>query len=182
MNKRRKIQQINNQTIAFMNLVENFSRTSTDIAQVCDKAAYYMKEPLKGIVEDFVTDIRIYGDNAKAFEKIQKELEGCKLLEIFKSFEICERHEGNFSKIVEDSKRSAREFDRSIMIRRAIVANARGDLFALIAASVIVLVMLNDFLTRNVWEMLSASPIGIGILVYEGVCLVLIGWVLLKGD
>lgn len=182
MNKRRKIQQINNQTIAFMNLVENFSRTSTDIAQVCDKAAYYMREPLKSIVEDFVTDIRIYGDNDKAFQKIQKELVGCKLQEIFKSFEICQRHEGNFAKIVEDSKQSAREFDKSIMIRRAIVANARGDLAALLVASGIVLLMLNDFMTKNVWEMLSASPIGIGILAYEGLCLVLVVWVIFKGD
>lgn len=182
MNKQRRIQQINNQTIAFMNLVENFSKTSTDIAEVCDKSAHYMKEPLKSIVEDFVTDIRIYGYNSKAFEKIKKKLEGCKLLEIFKSFEICQRHEGDFAKVVADSKKSVREFDKSIMIRRAIVANARGDLLALLLASGIVFVMLNDFLTKNVWEMLSTSPIGMGIIGYEGVCLALICWVILKGD
>lgn len=182
MKSKRKIQQINDQTIAFMNLVENFSRTSSDIAEVCDKAAFYMQEPLKSIIEDFVADMRIYGDDTKAFHRILRKLEGSKLYEIFKSFEICGKHEGNFAKIVEDSKKSVREFEKSIVIRRAIIANARGDLLALLVAGIIVFMMLNDFLSEGVLEVLCASPIGIAIIGYLFVCLLLIGWIMLKGD
>jgi hypothetical protein len=165
-----------------MNLVENFSRTSSDMAEVCDRASFFIHEPLKGIVEEFVADIRLYGDSERAFVKIGKKLKGCKLAEIFKSFEVCQRHEGNFADIVRDAKKSVREFDKSMTVRRAIVASARGDLAALVGAGIMVFMMLNDFLSKGVWEILTGSYIGIGILVYCGICLLLILWVMIKGD
>lgn len=182
MTDRRKRQLINDQTITFMNLVENFSRTSCDMAEVCDKASFYIKEPLKSIVEEFVADIRLYGDAPKAFGRIYRRLKGCKLLEIFKSFEICYLHEGNFADIVRDAKESARIFDKSITMRRAIVASARGDLAALVGAGAIVIRMLDDFLEKGVWSVLSGSYIGIAIMGYCVICFAFIIFVMLKGD
>lgn len=182
MPRRLEIKKINDQTINFMNLVENFSRTSTDIAEVCDKAAFYIKDPLKSIIDDFVTDIRLYGNKEKSFMRVEKRLKGCKLQDIFKSFEICEKHEGNFAKIVHDSKKSVMEFDKSITIRRAIIANARADLLSLVFGGGIVMVMLNGFLSGNVLEILTGSYIGIAILIYGIVCGIGILWVMAKGD
>lgn len=182
MTERKKRKLIDSQTIAFMNLVENFSRTCSDMAEVCDKASFYMREPLKGIIEDFVIDIRLYGDTSQAFGRIYVRLKGCKLLEIFKSFEICQKHEGDFARIVKDAKLSVREFDKSMTIRRAIISSARGDLAALLGAGVIVVIMLDDFLGSSVWEILSSSYIGIGIMLYCIVCITVIAVTIIRGE
>lgn len=182
MTRRKTVKMINDQTIIFMNLIENFSRSSQDMAEVCDRASFYIKDPLKKIVEEFVTDIRLYADEQRAFRNIYVKLKGCKLLEVFRSFEICSLHEGNFADIVRDSKKSVREFDKSITIRRAIIASARTDLVALIAAGVMVVFMLEDFLSDNIWNTLTGSYIGIAIIVYCVICFLLIITVMIKGD
>lgn len=176
------IRKINDQTITFMNLVESFSKSSSDMTEVLDKAAYYLDEPLKNILEDFVSEIRLYGDNKQAFKKIYVKLKGCKLLEIFKSFEICDRHEGNFAEIAKEAKKSAIEFDKSIAVRRAIVGSARVDLLSMIGAGMMVLYMLNDFLSKSVFDILLSNYIGIGILVYNIICICIVFLVIAKGE
>lgn len=165
MNKVQR-KQIDEQTISFLNLIENFSKTEDDIINIFDKANQYMKEPLKGIINQFVLDSRLNGNIDEAFEKLIKKLCGTKLSDVIESLKICSEHDSNYEMVVSDSKKSVNVYLKSLSVRNAIRNSARVDMAALVLALFIIVKLLNSFLSENIWIIMTGSFIGIGILLY----------------
>ena len=77
--------QIDEQTVSFLNLIDNFSKTDEDIINIFDKANQYIKEPLNGIINQFVMDARLKGNVGESFERLIKKLNGTKLSDVIES-------------------------------------------------------------------------------------------------
>lgn len=166
--KRKKIEE---QMLVFINLMENFSRTDDDIITIMDRANQYMKEPLRGIVNDFVMDVRLYANMEKSFTELFKELEGTKLRDVMRNIEICSVHDSDYSVVLQDAKVSVKEYLSSKTIQNAMKNSARVDMAALLLAQILIIRILNSFLSRTVFKILLSSYIGIGIIVY---CVVMV--------
>lgn len=167
-----KISRLDEQIISFLNLVENFSKSDDDLVNILDRTSQYINEPLKSIINDFVMDARLYGKMDESFERLYKDIAGTRLVEVFKSLQICGKHDSNYADVVCDAKISIKEYLKSKSIQKAIINSARIDLCALLAGGVIVCNILNGFLTRSVMSILLSSYIGIGIIIY---CVIVIG-------
>ncbi|MCM1467371.1 MAG: hypothetical protein NC086_04430, partial [Alistipes sp.] len=157
----------------FMNLIENFSAADDDIVNICDRANQYMKEPLREIVNDFVMDARLYGNLDAAFDKVIERLNGTKLRDIFQNLKICSRHTTDYGEVIADARSFVKEYLKSKSVQKAVINSARVDFAALAAAGWIILGMLNEFLSRNVFAILCTDFIGAGILLY---CAVILLW------
>lgn len=165
--------QIEKQMLSFMNLIENFSMSEDDIIQICDRAGLYLKEPLKGMIHEFVMEARLYGDLERSFDKLIARLEGTKLKDVFVSLKICSRHHTNYREVIGDARGSVKEYLKSKSVQKALINSARVDLAALVIAGGIIIKILNAFLTQNVFSILGGSYIGAGIMVY---CAVILIW------
>ncbi len=166
------INRLEEQIISFLNLVENFSKSDDDIVNILDKTSQYINEPLKSIINEFVLDARLYADLDTSFEKLYKAVAGTRYVGVFKSLQICSKYDSNYAEIVSDARVSIKEYLKSSAIRKAIINSARIDLCALLIGGVIVCNILNGFLSRDVFGILSDSYIGIVIILY---CLAVIG-------
>lgn len=165
--------QIEKQMLSFMNLIENFSMADDDIINICDRADQYLKEPLRGIIHEFVMEARLYGDLEGSFDKLMKKLDGTKLKEVFQSIKICSRHSNNYGEVIKDARSSVKTYLKSKSIQRAVINSARVDFAALIIAGGIIIKILNEFLTQNVFTILFSGYIGVAIIVY---CVVILLW------
>lgn len=159
-------EQIEMQMLTFLNLLDNFSKTSDDLINILDRANQYMKAPVYEIVNDFVLEVRLYGNQEVSFRKVCERFRGTKMEDIFRILKICSEHDANYSEVIQDMKLSIKEYLKSQKIRKAIINSARVDLMALFFAGYIVLQMLDDFLKRSAIKVCASSPVGIGILVY----------------
>lgn len=163
MSTRRKIDE---QTFVFLNLLENFSKTEDDLVNIFDKANQYMNAPLKSYVDQFVLDCRLKGNVDEAFEKLSKKIKGTKLCDILENLKICSEHDSNYEIVIKDSKKSFKEYMRSLSIQDAIRNSAKVDMAALMLALVIIIQILNSFLSESVVSIMVSSYIGIGIIGY----------------
>lgn len=165
--------QIERQMLSFMNLIENFSMSDEDIINICDRANQYMKEPLRNIINDFVMDARLYGDLDGAFDKVIAGLKGTKLKDVFQNLKICSHHNTDYGEVIADARSSVKEYLKSKSIQKAVVNSARVDFAALVMAGGIIIKILNEFLSHNVFEVLSDGLIGVFIMIY---CAVILLW------
>ena len=165
--------QIEGQMLSFMNLIVNFSASDDDIINICDRANQYMKEPLRQIINDFVMDARLYGDLDAAFDKVVVRLKGTKLRDVFQNLKICSHHTTDYGEVIADARSSVKEYLKSKSVQRAVLNSARVDFAALVIAGGIILVILNEFLSRNVFVILCTSFIGAAIMIY---CAMILLW------
>lgn len=157
---------IDDGSITFMNLIENFSQNEDDLINIIDRANQYMLEPLHSILNAFVMDARLSAKTDKAVESLCKKLHGTKLEDVFWNLYICSKHDANYYEVIRDSKMTVKEYMKSKLIRRAIINSARVDVVALMIAAIFVIRILNSFLSQSVSAILLSNWIGIGIIVY----------------
>lgn len=146
--------------------MENFSKSDDDIVNILDRANQYMTDPLKTVINDFVMDVRLYADMKKSFEKLCRKLDKTKLSDVFRSIQICSEHDSNYTEVIEDAKSSVKQYMSSKTIQKAIINSARADMAALVIAGIMIIKILNSFLSEDVAVILFSSYIGIGIMVY----------------
>ena len=160
------IDQIDEQTLAFLNLVENFSISDDDLISIIDRANQYIKEPLHGIMNDFIMEVKLNADMNTSFEHLFIKLKGTKLNDVFKNLQICSEHGANYSSAISDARNSVKAYMSSKHIRKAVLNSARVDMAALFISGFVVINILNSFLSSNVFLILFSSPVGIGIICY----------------
>lgn len=165
MNRCQK-ERIDDMTINFMNLIENFSQNEDDLINIIDRANQYVQEPLHGILYGFVMDARLSADLEQAIQTLCQKLHGTKLEEVFWMLYICSMHDANYCEVIKDSKVTVKEYMKSKVIRKAIVNSARVDVIALLFAALFVIKILNDFLSSSVFSILLSGYIGIAIIGY----------------
>lgn len=173
------INQVEEQMLSFINLVENFSKSDDDIISIFDRANQYMKNPMKDIVNEFVLDARLSADLNGAFGKFIKQFKGTKAADVFYCLWICSKHDSNYSEVIKDMKISIKEHLRTKKIIRAIINSAKIDMVALGVAGIMVINILNGFLSQNVFVLMMASVLGRLILIYCIVVLMVAAYVLI---
>lgn len=164
--KKYRINKIEKQMLSFITLVECFGRTDDDLISVLDRANQYMGEPLKTIISDFVIDARIYGNIDNSFEMVKERLEGTKLYDIFWELKLCSIYDADYKTVINDARNSVKEYLKSKELTKAMVDSARVDVISLFGAGLLVIRILEQFISGSVWDTLCSSYIGIAIIIY----------------
>lgn len=168
------VNQVEEQMLSFINLVENFSKSDDDIVSIFDRANQYMKNPMKEMINEFVLEARLSADLDASFQKLIKHFHGTKAGDIFNCLYICAKHDSDYANVIADMKISIKEHLRSKKMINAIINSARIDMIALLCGGIIVINILNEFLSANVFDILSGSFIGCAIIIYC-MCIMAVG-------
>ncbi len=160
------------QMLMFINLIDSFSGLEDDLIHILDRVNQYLKDPLHGILEEFMLEARLGGNSDEAYETLLHRLSHTKLFDVIQALKICSEHDCNYGEVIGDLRESVEEYLSSKHTCMAIVNSARVDVLALGLGGGLVIYMLNDFLSKPLWETLTSSYIGWGIL---GYCALMIG-------
>lgn len=152
--------------MSFVNLIESFSKSDDDLINILDRANQYIREPLYGIINEFVMDVRLYASPDESFEKLLNQLKNTKYEDVFICLWICSRHDSNYHEVIRDIKVSVKEYIKSKENQKAIKDSAKIDIIALLVAGFYVVNILNGFLGESVYNILFSGVAGVLISIY----------------
>lgn len=92
------------QMLQFMNILDNFSRTSDDLISILEKASRYIEDPLGSQIYDAVIAARNIGNTQQALVDLQDSVKNKHFKVLIRNLEISSRFETNYSDIVEDCR------------------------------------------------------------------------------
>lgn len=156
---------LENGIMTFLNLVENFSKTETDIVQIFKKTIYYVEEPLVSILSEFCHEAESTGDVQSAFANLISCIENIKCREIFRNLQVCSKYEANYDMVIRDVRMSMIDYLAVKAERKAIINNGRAEI-VILYLSALGIVYLFSGVTDNMINNLVGTFIGNIILFY----------------
>lgn len=163
LNKKR----VEEELINFINLIENYSKTSDDIIHIIGRVFPYIDEPIKSAAEECYLEGQRTGNVSQSLDNFAKKINHKRFREIIRSLSICSRYEANYSDVADDSRRMLMEYLAGKQEREAIVRNARIEVLAILGLAFVMVYMLGGFIGENVLELLMMNFLGKIILLFS---------------
>lgn len=130
--------------LQFMNIVDNFSKTSDNLIAIFEKAARYIDEPLSTQILDAVTIAKNSGDKLGALQELQDRVKNRHFKVLVRNLEISSRYETNYSDIIEDCRGIFHNYIRNEKEKRVIKQQGLLDIGTMGVAGVMCVSLLGD--------------------------------------
>ena len=156
--KRKK--ETDDELINFINLIENYSKTSDDIMTIIGRTYPYLEEPLRSATEECYLEGTRTGDITKALDNFSKKINHKKFKTLIRNISICSRYEANYSDVAEDSREMLMEYLAGKRQREAMVKNARIEMIIIMFLSAIMFGFMGSFVGENIFYALQKTFIG----------------------
>lgn len=146
--------------LQFVNLVENYSRTSDDIVGIFGKIYWYLDEPLRTGVAECYSEAVTTGDFSKACIGLAKVIGNRQLTNFLSNIEICARHEANYEAVTKANKKIIRNYLTEKGLRREMANSARIQVTVLVAIGIMIVSMLNSMTSGALFQSLLHTNFG----------------------
>lgn len=130
--------------LQFMNIVDNFSRTSDDLIAIFEKSARYIEDPLKNQIIDAVSIAKNSGDRMGALQELQERVKNKHFKILVRNLEISSRYENNYSAIVEDCRGIFHNYIKNEKEKRVIRQQGLMDIGIMIAVGSMCVYIMDD--------------------------------------
>lgn len=174
-------ERIDKESLTFANMLENYSVTTDDIVSIMDQSSVYLKQPLKGYIEEFVSDVARTGDSTIAFRNLEYKIESERVRNIIRNLEICSRHEANYKEIITDNRDTLKEHLKAKEQRKSLINNGRMEIIICYLMCSVILYVFTSFVP-NLRQLLTETFLGNLILTYNIVVMAVIFWNLISFD
>lgn len=163
---------IETQLLQFMNIIDNFSKTSDDLVEILEKASRYIDDPLGGQIYDAVQEARNTGDSMMALQDLQNSVKNKHFKILIRNLETSSRFENNYSDIIEDCRNIFHDYIRAQKEKRSLRMNGVMEILIMVAVGILSVVM--------VGQMTEEGNV-IKILLNNGTAGIVLFWVLIGG-
>ena len=152
--------------IQFMNIVDNFSKTSDDLITILDRTAKYVDEPLGSIIYESVVEARNTGDAMLALQDLQDKVKNPHFKVLMRNLEIASRFETNYSDIIDDCREIYHDYLRSEKEKRAMRSSGLLEILVMIATGGFCIYIIGDVTDSGnlITTLMNGGAIGIAIL------------------
>jgi Flp pilus assembly protein TadB len=161
--------------LQFMNVVDNFSKTSDDLISIFEKSSRYIEEPLSSQIYDAVIEAKNTGDTMQALQALQDKVKNKHFKVLIRNLEISSRFETNYSEIIADCRQTFHDYIQSEKEKRNIRANGILEIATMLLCGAFCIYTLSGIAeSGNFIDLLLAGGIlGKGILIFLAVAVVL---------
>lgn len=165
---RRNFRRTEEDLTKLLDFLGNYSVTSGEITGIFDQISRYMKEPVQSALNACFLEATTTGDSQTALLAMAEKVEHPKFKELARNMEITSRYCADFSALVQGSRRSLREYLRTVQERHSMTREAGINLVILAGMSAVVLLSVGKLTGINMQQILFMTwpgRIGLGILV-----------------
>lgn len=167
----RTYKKIDDEIISFVNLLENYATSDSDIVKIMGDVYPYLNEPLRDYIEEFYTEATTTGNQERAFMNLENKIENRRLKSVFRNLEICSRNDANYDVIIKDERRSLRAYSKSKEKVNQLTRSGRSDIIFLLLMGSVLISMFASFVPNLSYNLLNTG-VGNIILLY---CILVIG-------
>ena len=150
-----------------LDFLGNYSVTSGEITGIFDQIGRYMEEPVRSALSACFYEASTTGDAQTALLAMAERIEHPKFKELARNMEITSRYCADFTALVQSSRRSLREYLRTVQERRSMTREATVNLVILMGMSVVVLLSVGKLTGIDMQQLLLTTwpgRIGLGLL------------------
>lgn len=172
---------IDKEIIPFVNLMENYAVSDNDIVNIMGNVYQYLEEPLRGYIEKFYDEAINSGDCSRAFMNLENKIENARLRSIIRNIEICSRNEANYDVIIQDERRTLKNYSKSRERNKTLIRQGRKDVLICLLINAILLSLFYSFtpnLIYNLFNTFIGNIISFLWIIVLGIC----GWYFVEID
>ena len=170
------------QLMIFINLLENYSKTSDDLVDIISKTETYVDEPLKSAIRKFSWEAKHVGELDEAILHLKEKIPHRKFQEILQNLDICRKHDTNYEEVISDIRISMQQYLKSKEEKKSIRQSSRGNVIIMLLVGVFIIKLVDGFVEGGLIALLCGNILGGIILIYI-IFVVLAGvWQLVKID
>lgn len=104
------INQLEKETIRFVNLLKNVSHTENSLAEMLARTIPYTSNPLRTSIERCYYEIKTTGDTSMALQHLCDRTSYKKLNEVFEALRVCSTHNEDYESVINESNESVTAF------------------------------------------------------------------------
>lgn len=146
------------QLLQFMNIIDNFSRTSNDLIDILEKSSRYIDDPLGSKIYEAVQVARNTGDSLLALQELQNNIKSKHFKVLIRNLETSSRFENNYSIIIEDCRNVFHDYIKAQKEKRSIRLNGVAEIIIMLFAGGFSINMIGQISDgRNVIDALLTS-------------------------
>lgn len=128
----------------FVNLLENFSKTSDDIASIMKSVCPYLDEPLYSAVKEWCTEADVKGDMEVAFKRLELKVNHKQFSQLIQNIEMCSRYNMDYGAVVTKNRDVIRNYLSQKQVHKQMANSARINVLVLYISAGVVLRMLDN--------------------------------------
>lgn len=151
---------VNDELPKFLDFLGNYSITNGELTSVLSQISKYVREPLKGVLEECEMESRVTGDVSMAIVSMADKIEHPQFKQLARNIEVTVRYSADFTSLVSDSRRSMREYLSQSRERSGMLREAGINMILLLIMSVVVLLTVNLLIDGSVWAILFGTFVG----------------------
>lgn len=148
--------------LKFLDFLGNYSITSGEITSVLSQVSGYLEEPLKSTLEECYYEAQMSGDTSIALLSMAEKLSHPKFKELVRNLEITMRYSADFTILVNQSRRSVREYMRMRQERKALASEAWVNIVILAVMTLVILKSVEALIGIPIEQILWQSWVGKG--------------------
>ena len=155
--KAQRLNSVNEELPKLLDFLGNYSLTSGDITSVFSQISRYLKEPLRGVLEECEAESKVGGDSKTAIISMADKIEHPQFKQLARNLEIASRYSADLGSVVRDSRRSLREYMSQGRDRKNLLRESGINMFLLVLMSVAVLAIVNMLIEGGIFGILFGS-------------------------
>lgn len=149
----RNYRKIENSLILFLNLLDGFSITASEITSILYKVSRFVEEPLKELLEECYFETQITGDTGKALVHLMERVDHPRMKQIIRNLEVCSRYDADYSSVVNSSRKGIQDYLAYRKKRKSLINVAKTEMIMLLAIAVILMALIDLLLEASIWDL-----------------------------
>ncbi len=174
-------EKIDDSIIPFINLLENYATSDSDIVNIMGNVCQYLEDPLRSYIEEFCDEAITSGNPSKAFMNLEVKIANRRLKSIIRNLEICSKNEANYDVIIQDERRALRNYSKSRAKKKELFHKGRSEVFKCLLINAMIIIMFST-VAKELINGLLYSRIGNVILLCWIIVLGMCAWYFIEID
>ncbi len=158
--KANNLKAVNEELPKLLDFLGNYSLTSSELTSIFSQISVYLKQPLRGVLEECEVESRVTGDLQTALISMAEKIEHPQFKQLIANLEVTTRYSADFTALVGDSRRSMREYLSQVRDRKGMLREAAINMMLLLIMSVVVLLTVNMLIGGGIAGILFGTFVG----------------------
>lgn len=168
MERLKNLNQVEMELMKFLDFCGNYGATAGELTAIFSSISVYMEEPLCSVLNECFYEAQTTGDMSLALLSMNEKIEHKQFKEIIRNLEIGSRYSADFKVLLQDSKKSTREFIRAGSENRSVILEASINMLILLILSIAIMLIVENMAEVSIMIILFSTlpgKIAVGIYV-----------------
>ena len=174
--RRRNLRNTERYLLELLNVTESFAATGEEPIAILSHCSPYLKGPIGQALRNVDRQVNQGWSGRMILEQLKVRLEHPKWQEFIHNLNVCSMYNSDFSSVFGSSRKSIQLYLTSKKERQSIKHTAEMEMAAIVVLSLIIIMVLSNFLMVPISELMWGDSVSKGCTMYMGMIVLLFFW------